>query len=116
MGNQPKPMTQVGKVIRVFHNLGCIGIQVTGRGFKIGEKLHFETNRRSSLDCTIIASSIQINKQPVDQVTAGDKCAVQIPVTASSLPPYGTLVFLDENSSAPGSQSLCFQSDDDSAC
>lgn len=119
MGNQPEPMTQVGKVIRVFPNLGCVGIQVTERGFKKGERLYFETNRRSAPDFTITASSIQIDKEPVDQVIVGDKCAVQISADARGLPPHGTLVFLAEEKSAKDNsddQPLCFQTENDGAC
>jgi len=66
MAGQAGSMPLVGKVIRNFNDLGCVGIQVSGDGFKKGDKLLFETNRETVTKTTITADSIQIDKQPVD--------------------------------------------------
>lgn len=97
MGVQPAGMVMVGRVIRVFHNLGCVGIHVTNNGFTKGQKLLIEATRRTHTNCEFVANSIQIDRQPVASVEVGDKCAVRLPGSSENLPPYGSMVFLAPN-------------------
>ncbi|MBU0598152.1 hypothetical protein KKF61_04105 [Patescibacteria group bacterium] len=89
---RPTDLTLVGKTFRNFSNLGCTAIATKEAGFPSGAKLFFETDPTGGTGFEIIASSVQIGKQPVDQVKPGQKCAVHI--GSGNLPRSGTLVFV----------------------
>jgi len=89
--------TLVGKVTRVFPRLQCVGIK-TNAPFARGSTLKFVNagvyDARKCLEYLQTADSVQINHQPVEEVDAGQLCAVRLNLPPGELPRYGTEVYL----------------------
>lgn len=80
----------MGKVIRIFHELNCVGVRVRHR-VEQGQTLLFESGRRTHTDQTVTASSIQVNRRPRKRVNRGEKCSIQVQDAAEFH--HGMLIF-----------------------
>ncbi|MBI5037401.1 MAG: hypothetical protein HZC01_01670 [Candidatus Kerfeldbacteria bacterium] len=70
-------MKEVGKVIRLFPNLGCVGIQVKKQVCK-GDQLLCETHRQTHLDQEVVVDSMEVDHHVRQLVRAGERCAIKV--------------------------------------
>jgi len=93
-------LIEVGKVIRLFHEKGCIAIRVGKSGLRKGDHLVLESTRAKNQTLRVTADSIQINHKNVDIVQPGTVCAISVPQSPDipeNFPHNGMTVFRDED-------------------
>ncbi len=66
----------VGEIFTFFVKPSVAAIKVSGAGFKIGDKLHFTG---ATTNFTITIESLEIDRQKVDNVTAGQEVGIKVP-------------------------------------
>ncbi len=98
----------IGKSVRRFTEKRCSGIKLTA-GAVLREGMTIKFKRESSEmgglgfhESTHRVSSIQVNRDPRQEVTADDGvCAIKINGGASNVPPCGCVVLLVDDSIGP---------------
>ncbi len=87
-------MTLIGTIDALYGKQQCVGVKVTGVGFKKGATLCFKPDDSGKRDAIITADSIEINHEQVAEVKTGQQCGIKFPVPIERLVEKGTPVYL----------------------
>ena len=66
---------EVGKITHYFSKIGVAAIEMTQDALKVGDTVHI---RGHTSDFLQTIDSMQIDGQPVDEVTAGQSVAIRV--------------------------------------
>ncbi|MBU0598517.1 hypothetical protein KKF61_06055 [Patescibacteria group bacterium] len=96
MSTSDSNMQLIGTVLITFPRKQCVGITAEKAGFSRGAQLVFRTDASGKGDITITASSLEINRTPVGEISIGNTFAVKMPGPLSEYPAVtkGIQVFL----------------------
>ena len=67
---------QVGRVTHFFGKIMVAGIEITDGKLKVGDKIHI---KGATTDFEMAVDSMQIDRNPVTEVTPGQSIGVKVP-------------------------------------